>query len=238
MKKLFKLTESKLRNIVKSVISEMVSSPLPHFRYDRITEWTIKSDSTLNEEINNYNWILRERNWEVNNYKRFLEIVENTPSHLKGFLTFHGMDEITKDEWITYTMKGYDVAFALHFIEPGAVDICNLVNNSDLKGIGHAVLTFAKMQGGTQMDNYRGNDGGPGKLGSLYRDTGFDRQTWFDEFNPAYQPDDTEWQFDTETFGTPDVEGLERSDHRRRYNNPHSDYKEKFDKRINPKFNK
>lgn len=49
MKKLFKLTESKLRNIVKSVISEMVSSPLPHFRYDRITEWTIKSDSTLNE---------------------------------------------------------------------------------------------------------------------------------------------------------------------------------------------
>ena len=57
---------------------------------------------------------------------------------------------------MTYTLKKYDVAFALHYIGNGQIDICNLVNNSELEGIGSSVLEFAKMEGGTQMDNYRG----------------------------------------------------------------------------------
>ena len=98
------------------------------------------------------------------------------------------------------------------------------------------------MEGGTQMDNYRGADGSNGFLGNKYRKAGFDRQTWRDEFNPAYQPAEKEWQFDTEKYGFPDVEGLERSKHRMRYNRKNADgetdsaYKQKFDNRMNKKF--
>ena len=237
-KKVFRLTESDIRNMILRTVNEMLQKPQIRFGYDRITEWTIKNDRTLNEEEQNYNWILRKKNWEINDYERFLQIVKNTPSHLKGFLTFHDLDELQTNEWITYTLKGYDVAFALHYLNPGEVDICNLVNNSELKGIGDYVLKFAKMEGGTQMDNYRGNDGGHGKLGTLYRKNGFDKQTWHDTFNPDYQPEDPEWRLDTEKFGTPDVEGLRRSDHVRKYNNPNSNYRDKFDKRIGGKFKK
>ena len=162
-----------------------------------------------------------------------------TPQHLKGFLTNHPVSEISKDEWVTYTLKGHDVAFALHYLGPGQVDICNLINNdSQLEGIGDYLLTFAKMEGGTQMDNFRDKDGGNGKLGNLYRRNGYDKQTWQDKYNPDFQPDDPEWQFNTKEFGEPDVEGLRRSDHYRRYNNQQSRYKEKFDKKISGKFNR
>ena len=149
----------------------------------------------------------------------------------------------TKSHRVIYTLKGYDVAFALHYIEPGKIDICNLVNNSELKGIGDLILQFAKSEGGTQMDNYRGvpsesDPEGNGKLGNLYRKNGFDRQTWSAEFDPQYQPEEDEWKLDTEHFGTPDVEGLELSKHRQKYNNPQRKYKEKFDKRVGDKFKK
>lgn len=234
---MIRISESRIKSIIRKVIAETINQPI-RFRYDKITEWTVKHDYLINEESKDYNWILRERNWDINDYERFINIVKSTPSHLKGFLTFHDLKELQTDDWVTYTLKDYDVAFALHYIKPGMVEICNLVNNSELNGIGSYVLTFAKMQGGTTMDNYRGADGGPGKLGSLYRSTGFDKQTWNAKYDPQYQPEDPEWQFDTKTFGTPDVEGLERSDHKRRYNNPQSNYKQKFDKRVNPKFKK
>lgn len=223
-----------------------------------------------------YNWILKAKNWEINNYERFLEIVEKTPDKHKPFLTQHGMDEITKNDWITYTLKGHDVAFALHYIEPGKIDICNFVNNSDLRGVSNIVLQFAKSQGGTQMDNYRGipseqDPEGNGYLGNLYRNNGFNRQTWRDKFNPELQPSDPKQRFivkqnwfakkfhsllvdtlpvteykifniflfdyNTEEYGTPDVEGLELSKHRAKYNNTdRQQYKDKFDKRIGSKF--
>lgn len=222
------------------------------FSYDEITEYTLRNDRSfiLNEtQTNEYRWILKRKNWEINNYERFLNIIEKTPTkpvNLKGFLTKHDIDEISQNDWITYTLKGHDVAFALHYIEPGKIDICNFVNNSSLKGIGDVVLQFAKSEGGTQMDNYRGipskNDPeGNGKLGNLYRKNGFDRQTWRDEFNPDFQPqgeENREWRLDTEHFGTPDVEGLELSKHREKYNNPQRKYKDKFDKRIGSKFKK
>lgn len=142
---------------------------------------------------------------------------------------------------MTYTLKDYDVAFALHYIGDGQIDICNLVNNSGLKNIGSSVLEFAKMEGGTQMDNYRGRtkDGEDinGFLGDKYREAGFDRQTWRAEFDPAFQPDDPEWRLDAK-YKNPNVEGLELSKHRTKYNQAYSKYKEKFDKRVNPKFNR
>ena len=223
------------------------------FNLDKISQKTLSDDGSepLTEASN---FILRRNNWEINNYERFLQIINETPADKKGFLSQHPLEELQQREWITYTLKGYDVAFALHLIEPGKVDICNLVNNTHvqaerennpskvLKGIGQDILTFAKMEGGTQMDNYRGADGSNGFLGNKYRKAGFDRQTWRDEFNPAYQPAEKEWQFDTEKYGFPDVEGLERSKHRMRYNRKNADgetdsaYKQKFDNRMNKKF--
>lgn len=215
------------------------------FNYDKITEHTLNTERNyiLTEaQLNNYNWILKHKNWEINNYDKFLEIINKTPSDLKGFLTQHDYKEISQNDWITYTLKGYDVAFALHYIEPGKIDICNLVNNSNLKGIGNLVVQFAKSQGGTQMDNYRGtptkNDPeGNGKLGNLYRKNGFDKQTWTAKWDPSYQeniPD--EWKFNTNKFGEPDVEGLELSKHRQKYDSPDGIYKDKFDKKYGSKF--
>ena len=56
------------------------------------------------------------------------------------------MEEIIGNDWITYTLKGHDVAFALHYLSPGKIDMCNFVNNSNLSGIGNEVLQFAKMK--------------------------------------------------------------------------------------------
>lgn len=210
------------------------------FFLDEMTVQTLLEDEQFYVLTESNNWILKQSSWEVNNYPRFLQIVKSTPADKKGFLTWHGMDEITGNDWRTYTLKGHDVCFALHYIDKGKVDICNLVNNSDLKGIGKYVLQFAKQEGGTQMDNYRGvDDQGndvPGKLGTLYRQQGFDRQTDLYKFDPQYQPEDDEWKFDTEKYGTPDIEALERSKHRMKYNNPQRGYQKKFDDRMDQKF--
>jgi hypothetical protein len=224
---------------ISRIIKESLNDYIQYgcfFRIDETSKRNLKSDSRyINEDDNS--WILKSKNWDVNDYDRFLDIVEKTPGDLKGFLTQHGEKEISSDSWVTYTLKGADVAFALHYVEPGVVEICNLVNNSDLKGIGPQVLQFAKMQGGTDMDNYRGLNGEPGKLGSLYRSQGFDKQTWHDEFNPEFQPDDPKWRLNTEKWGTPDVEGLRRSKHAMRYGQAYRPYKKKYDDRIKKKFN-
>lgn len=244
------LTRKELNEMVKNIITNILNENRKcTFRFDECTLHTLMEDGSngmLFEESNPNleilrKKILRKKNWEINNYDRFLDIIKKTPADKKGFLTWHGMDEIQGDDWVTYTLKKYDVAFALHYIGDGQIDICNLVNNSGQKGIGSSVLEFAKMEGGTQMDNYRGpkkDDGTDtnGFLGDKYREAGFDRQTWRDEFNPAYQPDDPEWRLDTEKYGEPNVEGLELSKHRAKYNQAYSKYKEKFDNRVNPKF--
>ena len=216
--------------IIAESIKRVISSKNV-FRLDEISKITLLNDTIINENDNS--WVLRKRNWEINNYPRFIEIVEKTPRKYKGYLTQHPLEEIEQDDWVTYTLKGYDVAFALHFIENGKIDICNLVNNSDLRGIGDAVLTFAKMQGGTQMDNYKGF------LGDKYRKNGFNRVTWEDDFNPEFLPKDEEWRLTPQQQAEkPGVEGLELSKHRMKYNNPLRGYKSKFDSINNKKFNK
>lgn len=246
-----KLNQQQFKELVKRILVEELSkysssnSNKTIFMLDEMSVRTLIEDSEYKgiiSEASSYNWILKQSSWEVNNYKRFLDIIKSTPSDKKGFLTWHGMDEITKDDWVVYTLKNYDVAFALHYIDPGKIDICNLVNNSQLKGIGKYVLQFAKQQGGTQLDNYRGVDkegnDNPGKLGNLYRSQGFDRQTWRDKFNPEFQPPDKEWQFDTDKYGEPDVEGLELSKHRMKYNQHFNPYKDKFNQKTDRLFKK
>lgn len=228
------LTLSKLSEIISEAIQKEIRKPIIEYRLDKISQLTIQEDRICCEDKTN-NWILKRQNWEINNYDRFLDIIRKTPADKKGFLTWHGKEEITRKDWIVYTLKNYDVAFALHYIEPGKIDICNLVNNSQLKGIGSYVLQFAKSEGGTQMDNYRGeNDNG--FLGNLYRKNGFDRQTYQYKFDPQYQSADPEWRLNTDKYGMPDVEGLELSKHRMKYNNPQRAYRKKFDDKIDKKF--
>lgn len=228
------LTLSKLSEIISEAIQKEIRKPIIEYRLDKISRLTIQEDRICCEAKTN-NWILKRQNWEINNYDRFLDIIRKTPADKKGFLTWHGKEEITRKDWIVYTLKNYDVAFALHYIEPGKIDICNLVNNSQLKGIGSYVLQFAKSEGGTQMDNYRGeNDNG--FLGNLYRKNGFDRQTYQYKFDPQYQSADPEWRLNTDKYGMPDVEGLELSKHRMKYNNPQRAYRKKFDDKIDKKF--
>ena len=228
------LTLSKLSEIISEAIQKEIRKPIIEYRLDKISRLTIQEDRICCEDKTN-NWILKRQNWEINNYDRFLDIIRKTPADKKGFLTWHGKEEITQKDWIVYTLKNYDVAFALHYIEPGKIDICNLVNNSQLKGIGSYVLQFSKTEGGTQMDNYRGeNDNG--FLGNLYRKNGFDRQTYQYKFDPQYQSADPEWRLNTDKYGMPDVEGLELSKHRMKYNNPQRAYRKKFDDKIDKKF--
>lgn len=237
------LTRKELNEMVKNIIRNVLNENRKcTFRFDECTLHTLMEDGSNGMLVEAGNPILRKKNWEINNYDRFLDIIKKTPADKKGFLTWHGKDEIQGDDWVTYTLKKYDVAFALHYIGDGQIDICNLVNNSGLKNIGNSVLEFAKMEGGTQMDNYRGpkkDDGTDtnGFLGDKYRKAGFDRQTWRDEFKDEYQPDDPEWRLDAK-YGKPDVEGLELSKHRSKYNQAYNKYKEKFNKRVNPKFNR
>jgi hypothetical protein len=89
-------------NRINRIISESINKVLREnnrrrvrFTLDEISKITVRNDrGAINESGN---WILKDKNWEKNNYERFLDIVDKTPQRLKGFLTYHGMDEIKQD---------------------------------------------------------------------------------------------------------------------------------------------
>lgn len=198
-----------------------------NFRIDRLSRVFLKNDSWLNEDNRSsqyYRLIFNPNNWEVNEYGNFLNSVDKTPDKYKGFMTPHTEKEISKPEWKSFKLKGYDAGFLLHYTGKGKVDICNLHNNSPLKGISNLLLTFAKRQGGTTLDNYAGF------LGDKYQENGFDtyeKYTWDDK----YRPD--EWKEDL--FGTPDVEMRTYTSHDKKYNNKEG-YRNHFDKKMDKAF--
>lgn len=139
-------------------------------------------------------------------------------------MTDHPMEEISQPEWKTFKLKGFDAGFALHYTAKGKVDICNLHNNSNLKGISDLMLTFAKRQGGTTLDNYAGF------LGDKYQTNGFDKYetyTWDDKFRPDG------WREDL--YGTPDVEMRTYTSHDKKYNKKEG-YRNHFDKKMDKAF--
>lgn len=176
----------------------------------------------LSAKVRNY--LLNPNNWEVNNYDVFLKNYEQTPSDMKAFMTYHGLDELKKPEWKTFNLKNHPIGFALHYEERGKVDICNVYNNSDLKNVAKYLLKFAKSQGGTKLDNYSGY------LSKLYQRSGFDKTEEF-KWDDKYRPDD----WNEEKFGTPNVELRSRSAHDRKYQN-NSKYKKDFDDKLDNAF--
>lgn len=197
------------------------------FRLDRLSRAYLKEDRYLLEgKVKNdlYKLIFNPDNWEINDYGSFLSSVDKTPSKYRGFMTDHPMEEISQPEWKTFKLKGVDAGFALHYTGKGKVDICNLHNNSNLKGISDLMLTFAKRQGGTTLDNYAGF------LGDKYQKNGFDKYetyTWDDKFRPDG------WREDL--YGTPDVEMRTYTSHDKKYNKKEG-YRNHFDKKMDKAF--
>lgn len=198
------------------------------FRLDRLSREYLKEDRYLLEgkqkKNDLYKLIFNPNNWEINDYGSFLSSVDKTPSKYRGFMTDHPMEEISQPEWKTFKLKGFDAGFALHYTAKGKVDICNLHNNSNLKGISDLMLTFAKRQGGTTLDNYAGF------LGDKYQTNGFDKYetyTWDDKFRPDG------WREDL--YGTPDVEMRTYTSHDKKYNKKEG-YRNHFDKKMDKAF--
>ena len=165
---------------------EVILNIIMNFRVDKLSRIYLKYDKYLNEDNRDsryYDLIFNPNNWEINEYGNFLDSVDKTPDKYKGFLTPHPEEEISQPEWKSFKLKGYDAGFLLHYVGKGKVDICNLHNNSPLRGISNLLLTFAKRQGGTMLDNYAGF------LGDKYQENGFDMYSK-DKWSDYYMPND------------------------------------------------
>lgn len=101
MRKIVHLNETELKNIiyesVKSVLNKgenfiINKSKSYKFRIDEISKITLRNDKGAYILSESNNWILKRKNWEINNYKRFLDIVDKTPKKYKGYLTYHGVN--------------------------------------------------------------------------------------------------------------------------------------------------
>lgn len=197
------------------------------YRLDRISRLMMEIDGLLQEGVDDrkiHDLVFNPDNWEINGYEGFLASVDKTPDKYKPFMTPHPYEEISQPEWKTFKLKGIDAGFALHYVGKGKVDICNVHNNSDIKGLSNAMLTFAKRQGGTMLDNYAGF------LGKKYQENGFnkyDTYKWDEKFKPEG------WRKDI--FGEPDVEMRTHSSHDKKYDRKEG-YRAHFDKKMNKAF--
>ena len=206
---------------------EVILSIIMNFRVDKLSRIYLKYDKYLNEDNRDsryYDLIFNPNNWEINEYGNFLDSVDKTPDKYKCFLTPHPEEEISQPEWKSFKLKGYDAGFLLHYVGKGKVDICNLHNNSPLRGISNLLLTFAKRQGGTMLDNYTGF------LGDKYQENGFDVYSK-DKWSDYYRPND--WRKDL--FGEPDVEYRTYTSHNKKYNNKEG-YRNHFNKKMDKAF--
>ena len=90
----------------------------------------------------------------------------------------------------TFQLKDYNIGYA---IKPDG-DIVSVFNNSNVRGIGKALIQSAIKNGGTKLDHY------DGYLSSLYEPLGFkevERYKWDDQYAPS------DWNYERD--GRPDV---------------------------------
>ncbi len=127
-----------------------------------------------------------------NDYESFVaEVAKNKRSE---FLTPYTVEEFKKHHVQTFQVEGYEIGFALKPMGNGDMDIISVHNNTDIRGIGEALIDSAIRLGGTTLDHF------DGFLSDFYGNKGFkeiDRYKW----NPAYAP--ANWDY--ENNGTPDV---------------------------------
>lgn len=89
-----KLNQQQFKELVKRILVEELikysssNSNKTIFMLDEMSVRTLIEDSEYKgiiSEASSYNWILKQSSWEVNNYKRFLDIIKSTPSDKKRF---------------------------------------------------------------------------------------------------------------------------------------------------------
>jgi hypothetical protein len=231
-----KINSNRLLNIILEEIINSLCSNVD-YRLDEMSVSTLLNEKSLllKEDTNNdlnkiKRFALKKKNYDINDYKGFVDSVSKTNDDLKGFLSDHPVEELQQGQWKTFKLKGYNAGFALHFLGGGRVDICNLHNNSGIKGLGNVLLQFAKIQGGTQMDNFGKTSNGKNFLGDKYQKQGFglyDKFTWDDQYAPS------NWNY--EKFGRPDVEMRRRQKHTNKFNQGGS-YRDSFNKYIGKQF--
>ena len=130
--------------------------------------------------------------YKRNDYASFIaEVARNKRAE---FLTPYTIEEFKKHNVQTFQVEGYEIGFALKPIGNGDMDIISVHNNTDIRGIGKALIDSAIRMGGTTLDHF------DGFLSDFYSKKGFkeiDRYKW----NPAYAPQN----WDYEKYNTPDV---------------------------------
>lgn len=84
MKRKIRISENAFNRVFRKLEEERKIK----FTLDEISKITFNNDRCLVINESN-NWILKRKNWEINNYQRFLDIVEKTPRKFKGYLTYH-----------------------------------------------------------------------------------------------------------------------------------------------------
>lgn len=136
-------------------------------------------------KINNNNYI-------KNNYAAFSEELKRNKR--SEFLTPYTPEELKELHITTYQVPGYEIGFGLKPLPEGHVDIIGVHNNTDIKGIGEALVDSAIRLGGTDLDHY------DGFLSDFYAKKGFNSYARM-EWNDAYAPKN----WDYEKYGRPPV---------------------------------
>ena len=89
-----------------------------------------------------------------NDYESFIsEIGKNKRS---SFLTPYTVEEFQKAKVQTFQVPGYEIGFALKPMPDGDMDIISVHNNTDIHGVGEALIDSAKRLGGTTLDHFDG----------------------------------------------------------------------------------
>jgi len=127
-----------------------------------------------------------------NDYDSFIAEIGNNKR--SAFLTPYTKEEFEETKTQTFQVPGYEIGFALKPQPNGELDIVSVHNNTDIKGVGEALIDSAIRLGGTTLDHF------DGFLSDFYSKKGFkeyERYKWNDEYAPE--------NWDREQYGTPDV---------------------------------
>lgn len=140
-----------------------------------------------NEEQQKVINLINKGNFGINNYQQFSNNLKN--SKRKEFLSQYTPEQLKELEITTYTLKDYPIGFAL---KDGYLS--GVHNNSNIKGVGTALVEKAKEMGATKLDHFEGY------LSKFYDNLGY-KETKRDKWNDMYAPKD--WNYDK--YGKPDV---------------------------------
>lgn len=137
--------------------------------------------------------LINNNNFVRNDYESFVSNLSK--GKRSSYLTQYTPQEFKDRNVETYQLQNYPIGYALIPSPDGKdKDIVSVHNNSDVRGIGDALIQSAIRNGGTTLDHF------DGYLTNFYSQNGFEeigRDKWSDEYAP------TDWNYERD--GRPDV---------------------------------